>query len=1673
MLTALTEQVYQALSNDPDTSPAREKLEDALRNDEGRRRSIYLDTLGNATAGIGHLLTPDDPESALPVGARVPKQRVDQWFEQDVSRAIDDARRVFPNYDELPEEAQVVIGSMAFQLGGKGLSGFRNFRGAVEQGDWDTAIAEMHRSEWARQTPNRVKKHASRLRRIAPVAADTPRSRAMAAVLNRETTATPQAGIRVADAGEAPVMYAEGPESVATDAAPDDRGLVDRAYDWLTKASEELDAPAPATLDDLLKTPAKSIIPFLVHHGLASVPHIAAATLSMPAYAAAIAGGIGRERAMNDAREKMTVEDLLVSVGPAAAIATLERFGAKGMIFGSGKTARSLKDVGREAGASAVREGVLTEAPQSAIEYAAATVGTKEGADLRQALRAVAEGTIAGTGIGGAVGGTRAAVEATAQQQPEPEPEPQPEPAVAAEEQWTQTDEAELIAELDALMADVDQIDYAPAAQDAETAMEAPGTAVEAPRAAAAVEGPRPPANVAPEPISAPVSEDYLRENLQQAASAYFDGETITSRPEPALTNEVVDAVVREAQGVTPPTDFSGEAQPLAEHLRSVAREIQELEPAPEVESATRFVVPPELDDIQFRAGRRNVGDRKPEYDPDVPVTGKPVSRETAIRDLTSALDFKVYTGRMGRIGKTATGFFVAKTGELRLRNHGDMETLIHEAGHMLDARFPDISKAWLTNPAFQAELREVSYDADNIKEGFAEFMRLWATQPDVAAEAAPEFSQWWENWLDGHPKEGAALRQFRRTALDWFGQSAEDRLQSKISGSIPVNEKMGVGAVLKEHLADYRQMLTDDLHGIAEMERDLRGQRGEVYETARLIRGAAGVVIGALEHGAPVRLKNGDIVYRGDSLTDVLKPVSDDLDGFFKYAVALSASELKAQGRERLFRDDEIAAGLALETPTRVAAFENYRDWNNKVVDFAQSMGIVDPDARAKWRRQFYLPFYRVMNIITGKETSALGEFRGIQTLWGGTQNLHPIMETIVKNANMLITAAVKNEAQVKIADLSMKSNGAKYMAHVEGESRPMQVARNDIVKIAAKALAPDQALLTAEQQDVLGEIASGLESMVEIWRQNLTPKGDNFLAVMRNGKPEFYEVIDPLLLRSLKAFSRPPKNRMIAAASAVKDLTREAVTLSPDFMIRNVVRDTLTAWVFSRHGMVPFVDSARGLVSRLKKDSDYQDFLANGGGFATINMDDANARARIESFTARKGIAGRTLLAGRKGWQGLLKFAEAFELAARLGEYKKARKRGFSRREAAYAGREISTDFAMRGDGTFVGGMYDTILFFKAAVNSFDRLARGVASDPHRKAIAAKAALVSLVSAGLWALNQGNPLYDELADWDKDGYWHFFVPNSEYFKRRKANPDYEPADTEEASVLYTHFSLPKIWEIGAMASITERAMEAQFGTPKTRTPEAMARIVQHTLGLELWPSVLKPGIEVAFNKSFFTDRPIEDQNMQRLAPELRAKPWTSELAKKSAQIVPLSPVQIDHLLRGYLGYWGSYAQMMVDEGFDTPQKRLDQLPMVRSFLRQHPRQSVYQDQLWERWALSREAMMSMKEAVKRGDIETAEEYQAKPETAEYSLMHRASGIMSNLNKIGAAAYQSRDIDRVRQIAEQLMDEGVIPEKTYDRHKDNIRALKRYIRDGITVLQNRLSRQTHEVLEEHRANSP
>jgi len=143
-----------------------EKLREELEKDEGVKYEVYLDHLGYPTFGIGHLITDDDPECGAPVGTKVDSDRVKEAFETDVEGVLSDCERLYVQFEHLPEEVQLIVANMMFNMGYSRLSRFKGMHRGVDARNWEAAADEMVDSQWYNQVTNRADRLVVRMRSL-------------------------------------------------------------------------------------------------------------------------------------------------------------------------------------------------------------------------------------------------------------------------------------------------------------------------------------------------------------------------------------------------------------------------------------------------------------------------------------------------------------------------------------------------------------------------------------------------------------------------------------------------------------------------------------------------------------------------------------------------------------------------------------------------------------------------------------------------------------------------------------------------------------------------------------------------------------------------------------------------------------------------------------------------------------------------------------------------------------------------------------------------------------------------------------------------------------------------------------------------------------------------------------------------------------------------------------------------------------------------------------------------------------------------------------------------------------------------------------------------------------------------------------------------------------------
>ena len=121
---------------------------------------IYKCSEGFDTIFYGHKITPEDQYEH---GVEYSKQEGELVFERDFQRTVDAAERLIGDRS-ISNTAKEVIINMVYQIGEGGVSKFKNMWKALDNQLYGEASFQMMDSLWARQTPNRAKKLAKKMK---------------------------------------------------------------------------------------------------------------------------------------------------------------------------------------------------------------------------------------------------------------------------------------------------------------------------------------------------------------------------------------------------------------------------------------------------------------------------------------------------------------------------------------------------------------------------------------------------------------------------------------------------------------------------------------------------------------------------------------------------------------------------------------------------------------------------------------------------------------------------------------------------------------------------------------------------------------------------------------------------------------------------------------------------------------------------------------------------------------------------------------------------------------------------------------------------------------------------------------------------------------------------------------------------------------------------------------------------------------------------------------------------------------------------------------------------------------------------------------------------------------------------------------------------------------------
>lgn len=778
-----------------------------------------------------------------------------------------------------------------------------------------------------------------------------------------------------------------------------------------------------------------------------------------------------------------------------------------------------------------------------------------------------------------------------------------------------------------------------------------------------------------------------------------------------------------------------------------------------------------------------------------------------------------------------------------------------------------------------------------------------------------------------------------------------------------------------------FRQGAIDKFHGLkrAVDEKGDIAPEDNPYLAAEMIQ-TASTMEAILRFGAP-ELHQGALRVKRDvpGLLDALTPVRDQMPQWLGWMVARRAKVLQAQGRENALSDTDIQAGLSLatghETEFKEAAL-GYLKLKNAILDLAEQTGIIDPEARKAWDHAEYIPFYRDMDAGfsgPGTRQGLANQSSGIRTLKGGESPLKDPLGNIIANFTRLVDSSMKNRATL----LAIDQLGAPYFRKaplaVKAETIPLDQVKKHLLEQGV-----DKATIAGMPADAL----KGVARMLAV----KAPEGEDIVRVMRGGKAEYYHVDDPLLLRSLTAFNEGGTHWSIKPLVWFKQLLTAGATATPDFLIRNALRDTGEASVTSKDRFVPVVDTVRGAIDSFRESELAQDLMMagaafHGGLFHTGNNEDT-AKA-IKRALRKHGLTDsaveryvRTLINPKRLWDVYRSVSEATEMGSRVSLARKRLTAGATPVEAAHEAKDF-LNFQRRGDDSFVQAFTKMIPFLNARLQGADRLYRVGTTKGRRGKVAMRLAYMAMLTTLLywWNQEEHKDAYDEIPDWDKDANWHI-APGTDH-----------------------HLRIPKPFELGLVGgTVPERLYGAlryqltggEEGDRGVQSWDSFMRGLGSALGINPIPQAAMPIVEDIANKSLYFGTPIESMGDRYKAPSDRFGPTTSPTMRAASKGMAalfgedrtMSPKRLEHFWTGYTAGMGRYLL----DGADWVVRKLDHAPEQPSLaLRDFPlvgtvargggpaRSTRYVDEFYDLAEQAKVRSGAVKDALHNGDTTRA----------------------------------------------------------------------------------------------------
>ena len=522
------------------------------------------------------------------------------------------------------------------------------------------------------------------------------------------------------------------------------------------------------------------------------------------------------------------------------------------------------------------------------------------------------------------------------------------------------------------------------------------------------------------------------------------------------------------------------------------------------------------------------------------------------------------------------------------------------------------------------------------------------------------------------------------------------------------------------------------------------------------------------------------------------------------------------------------------------------------------------------------------------------------------------------------------------------------------------------------------------------------------DVWTPSRNKPYGNVIQYFEEGKPKFVEVTKPVLdaVEGLNSQEIDFVNKFFVGSAT---MLRTGATLTPEFAIRNFIRDQESAVIYIKN-YNPFIDGVKGLMNVLGKkvtgkNKTYDEWVKAGGAFGSyMELNEKSVNKALKEFVG-EGSKMRSIFSYANPIKLAEEFSSIFEQATRLGMYTRSKMNGATAMQAALEAREGTLDFSRSGS---LGRKYNRILpFFNAGIQGVDKMVRTFRDHPYLSSVKAIGSItipqIALTGYYLYfAPDDDREEYLDIPQWQKDFFYCFKVGKN-------------------------WVRIPKDFTLGYLfGSVPERFITWAYQNKKPEGKD-LAEMAMTLFGsvspinnpTDMLPPIIRTAIEDISNYSFFRNQHIHPEYMSNLEPSLRANKFNSETSKWLGEKLNMSPAKIDHTINSLLGTSGKYltdagdliinsAREFNGEEIPAKVKTLADAPFIRGFVIRDPigYQAVSTNEFFENYKTVSEKHATYNK-YKKTDREAAREYKNKYET-ELRAYKKMNSTKKQISEIG-----------------------------------------------------------------------